>query len=233
MTIAAERAIDGLDRLIDRIMLILFLLIFLIGCYFVSDVGYVFYNASLGYIHIQKPTAEETSITLADLSDEAIAWLTLDDTKIDYPIMHCEDNNKYLNMGADGEYNMAGAIFMDSRNDGSFEEEYTIIYGHHMSNDYMFGALDHFEEPKYFETHTTGTILTRDDRELKLNIFAFAILDARDEEVFTPGYENNIHDYIRNHAVLYRENNGGRVVALTTCREPGVTTRTLLFCEII
>lgn len=233
MAKVAEKTLDFIDRIIDFIILLAFLIVFLVGIYIVADVSYVFYHATAGSVHIQRPTIEEAALTLSDLSDEAIAWLTLDDTKIDYPIMHGDDNAKYLNLDPQGNYNLAGSIFMDSRNDGTFNEPYTLIYGHHMSNDYMFGALDHYEQEDYFDKHRTGTIMTGDGRELHLNIFAFAVLDAHDEEVFTPGYAYDIHEYIRTNAKIYRENNGGRIVALTTCREPGMTTRSLVFCEII
>lgn len=232
--VTLEKVVDGIDRIIDKVILITFLLIFLIGCYIVADVSYVFYNAAAGGMRVKRPTTvEEVSLTLEDLSEEAIAWITLDDTKIDYPIMHCDNNTKYLNIGAEGKYSLAGAIFMDFRNNSDFSDPYTIIYGHHMANDYMFGALDHFEDAEYFDKHSMGRIRTRTGEELELNILAFGILDAGDERVFTPNYDEDLHGYISSHAKNIRDSVGGRIVALTTCREPGMTTRSLLFCEII
>ena len=33
-----------------------------------------------------------------------VAWLTVDDTNIDYPVMQGEDNNEYLNKDPFGDY---------------------------------------------------------------------------------------------------------------------------------
>lgn len=42
-----------------------------------------------------------------------VAWLTIDDTKIDYPVMQGKDNTEYLNKDPYGDYALAGSIFLD------------------------------------------------------------------------------------------------------------------------
>ncbi|MCR5572999.1 MAG: hypothetical protein K6F57_04495 [Candidatus Saccharibacteria bacterium] len=50
-------------------------------------------------------------------NDDIVAWLTLDDTLIDYPIAQSKDNAKYLTVDYKGEHSIAGNPFVDHRND--------------------------------------------------------------------------------------------------------------------
>ena len=227
----AEKAIRFVDDTIDRVIMILFILIFLIGCWFVADAGYVYYSASAGGIrgHQQKQEVQEI---IKELSPDYVAWLKIDNSKIDYPVMQADDNSKYLNTDPYGDYSIAGSIFVDFRNAGDFSDYYTITYGHHMTNDYMFGALDHFEEKKYFDEHRTGT-LTINGVERPINIFAFAVMQATEQEIFNPDYATNVLNYLDRRATIYYQPGDGNIVLLSTCRDPGLTTRTLVFAEIL
>lgn len=227
----AEKVIGFVDDLIDWILIILFALVFLIGCYFVADTTYVFYNVSTGGIK-GRQQHQDVQEVIREMSDEVVAWLKIDDTNIDYPVMQASDNTKYLNTDPYGDYSLAGSIFADSRNASDFSDYYTILYGHHMAHDYMFGALDHFEDPKYFDQHRNGTI-TINGVEHKLNIFAFAVMDATDQEVFNPDYANNVLNYVQRRSTIYYPPGSGNILLLSTCRDPGLTTRTLVFAEII
>ena len=227
----AEKAIGFVDDMIDRFLVLLFSLVFLIGCYFVADTTYVFYSASTGGVK-GRQQHQDVQEVIKEMSDEVVAWLTIDGTKIDYPVMQASDNSKYLNTDPYGDYSLAGSIFLDCRNAGDFSDYYSILYGHHMTNDYMFGALDHFEDQKYFDQHRVGS-LTINGVKYKLNIFAFAVMQATEQEVFNPEYGNNVLNYLERRATIYYPPSGGNIVLLSTCRDPGLTTRTLVFAEII
>lgn len=104
-----------------------------------------------------KPAAGNTE-ALRELSDDAVAWLTVDNTRIDYPVMQGKTNEEYLNKDPYGEFSLSGSIFLDSRNDKSFGDEYSLIYGHHMEYEAMFGALDGYAGKAFFDAHKTGTL---------------------------------------------------------------------------
>ncbi|MBR1845920.1 MAG: class B sortase, partial [Oscillospiraceae bacterium] len=63
--------------------------------------------------------------------------------------MQGETNGKYLNTDPYGEYSLSGSIFLDSRNAGDFSDSYSLVYGHHMADGMMFGALDAFFDEGY------------------------------------------------------------------------------------
>ena len=87
-------------------------------------------------------TAEEQGPSFAELlrvNQDVKAWLTLDHTQIDYPVLQGEDNFAYINTDVYGNFALAGSIFIDSRCDPSFADPYTLLHGHHMENSRMFG----------------------------------------------------------------------------------------------
>ena len=135
----------------------------LIGLYFIYDTVYVFYNASNGrqlFGFLRQVNQQNKEYT-----KDYIAWLTVDDTPIDYPIMQGITNTTYLNRDPYGDYSLSGSIFLDTRNNKDFSDSYNLLYGHHMANDFMFGALDAFEDEKYYQEHQTGSITLKEDRK--------------------------------------------------------------------
>ena len=221
-----------IDDILDRVLLTVFILVTLIGAWFTLDSAYVFYSAAGNTILPARLNLGETESALKELSSDAVAWLHIDGTNIDYPVMQGEDNSEYLNKDPYGEYTLSGSIFLDCRNDGAFNDHYSILYGHHMSHNYMFGALDQFEKESFFNSHQSGT-LTYGGNEYELNIFSFDIFDAMDMNIFEPGYHTgDLYQYIVDRAKFSREHGNGRILALSTCREPGDTARTVVCCEI-
>lgn len=87
------------------------------------------------------------------MNSEFTGWITIAETVIDYPIVRGSDNKFYLNRDIYKNSSDAGAIFMDYRNIGQFNDQHTIIYGHYMKNGTMFGGLHEYKEETYFNTH--------------------------------------------------------------------------------
>ena len=221
------------DDLTDNLIILVFVVIFLTGVYFVADSTYVFLDASLDLIRARQAEVDSVEEVLGELTEDAVAWISIDGTSIDYPIMHCDNNEKYLNLNPYGEYSLAGSIFLDFRNYGDFSDPYMLLYGHHMTHGYMFGALDQFENEEFFNTHTRG-VLTYNGREYELYIFAFAVFDAMDEHIFDPTFDpEGTREYIEDRIIYHRTPTGYPILALSTCRDPGDTSRTLVFTEVI
>ncbi len=83
---------------------------------------------------------------LKEINDEVIGWIYIKDVDISYPIVQGEDNDYYLHRTFRKTYNFAGSIFMDYENASDFSDPNTILYGHNMKNDSMFGKLDELVE---------------------------------------------------------------------------------------
>ena len=146
--IKTRKVIVSIDRNIDRALTVLFLIILALGAYFIYDSWYVFNHSALDRIPGYVWNGPET---LAELPEEAIAWIEIDDTPISSPIMQGKTNKDYLNKNPYGEYSLSGSIFLDYRNSKYFTDEYSVLYGHHMSGGYMFGILDEYMDEKFFD----------------------------------------------------------------------------------
>lgn len=84
------------------------------------------------------------------INPDIVGWISMDGTKIDYPVLQSTDNEFYLNHNYKKEHSKAGSIFMDYRNQTGSLDRHTIIYGHQMKDDSMFGQLESFLEKDFF-----------------------------------------------------------------------------------
>lgn len=119
----------------------------------------------------EEPTETEESLSdtiplavdfavLQSENPDIVAWIYCEDTPINYPVAQGEDNQYYLHRLTDGSYNSSGTIFMDFRNAADFSDHNTLVYGHNMTNDSMFGTLVDYKSQDYFEEHPQLWILT-------------------------------------------------------------------------
>ena len=90
---------------------------------------------------------------LMAMNGDMKAWLKIDGTVIDYPVMQTtrEDGEYYLHRDFDEEYSYAGCLFVGKYCDP--DTDIFIIYGHNMNNGSMFGDLDKYADADYAEKH--------------------------------------------------------------------------------
>lgn len=190
---------------------------------------------------------------LRAINPDVCAWLTLDETKIDYPIVQGTTNFTYLNTDVYGNFSMAGSIFADSRNDRNFRDHYTLVHGHHMSERRMFGDLDLYKDKTFFDTNKTG-ILILEDRTYQLRTFACLLVESSDPYIFVPEQwqDKNMEtlfayseDYALNWdkktierliAEKVAAKEGGKhpqILSLATCSGESEAARTILLAEMI
>lgn len=97
---------------------------------------------------------------LAKVNSDIVAWIYLEDSKINYPVVQGSDNDTYLKTKFDGSYGGAGTIFADYRINQPFEEFYTMLYGHHMRDGSMFAVLKHYKDSDYVKKHGRLEVIT-------------------------------------------------------------------------
>ena len=97
---------------------------------------------------------------LESINSDCVAWIRIDGTAIDYPVVQGYDNSFYLKHLFDGEWNGAGCIFLDSRVEPDLSDRHSVLYGHHMKNGTMFSDIAKYKDQTYYENHATGMILT-------------------------------------------------------------------------
>jgi len=168
-------------------------------------------------------TVNQSIINLQKRYPDTLGWLTISNTKIDYPFVIYKDNDYYLHRDMNGKYASAGTIFMDYRCDENFTSQNTIIYGHHMKNGSVFGTLKNFNSHAFFEENTSGKIHLP-HKVLELEIFAFIVMKSDDKQIYKIEFAENEKtdylEYIRKSARHYRDIKicpNDNIVTLSTC----------------
>ena len=229
-----KRIIRILDKTLDTAILLVCLLLLFIGAYSMLDELWLYENAADRSALMYKPEIDRPLEENNRISKNHIAWLTIDDTEIDYPIMQGEDNYEYLNKDPYGEFSLSGSIFLDSRNSPDFTDPYSVIYGHHMERGVMFGSLDMFKDRSYFDEHTTG-LLTTGDTVYNITLFAVTSAEATDSTLFDPQGRTmlEVTDFLKENATIYNEpEEDRRIIALSTCAGDTYYERLLVFGTI-
>lgn len=233
-----KKAIRFLDNMIDKGLLILCILVFLMGSYALYDSYRVYTDAVDNDILKFKPGYDNEGEELdKQIEGFMAAWITMNGSDIDYPVMQGEDNSEYLSKDPFGEYSLAGSIFLDARNNPAFMDDYSLIYGHHMEHGMMFGALDAWLSKEYCDEHRDGELIVG-DTTYKLRVFAVVESEATRKELFSPTEvgKETILTYIQNHArILYEEDvpDSEQIVALSTCKFPDTAERTIVVCKLL
>ena len=175
---------------------------------------------------------------LLAINPDVCAWITMDGTKIDYPVVHGETNLTYINTDVYGDFSLAGSIYQDSRCDASFHDKYTLLYGHHMANHNMFGDLDLYKEEEFFNENRTG-VLILPDRGYDLKIYAYLLEVASEDMIFEVAQRNedisSLHNFVEKNAIYLHKDTfeeakkaNTQILALTTCSSEFTDARTII-----
>ena len=161
---------------------------------------------------------------LQEYNPDIIAWIRIPGTVIDYPVLQGPDNNKYLRHTPDGEYNIAGSIFLEFSNSPVFSDNHSIIYGHHFRGSYrpMFTQLVDYKSRDFFDSHPAAELYTPAGKYI-IRFFSCYVTKLGDNAWRTQLDEAAFSDWIRSVSskalydtgVLPTEND--RVVTLSTC----------------
>lgn len=157
----------------------------------------------------EEPLPEEAA-ALADIRLEAlrevnkdvIGWIEIPGTEVSYPLLKGEDNQYYLSHDWQKEENNAGSIFLESQCSPDLTGFHTIVYGHRMRNETMFGSLKYYKDPKYWREHPS-VYLVVDSGIYRYDIFSaweaglkdivyYLDLTDREEEFIRTCLENSV-----------------------------------------
>lgn len=86
-------------------------------------------------------------------NSDMVGWLSIEDMKIDYPVMQCEDDEYYLHHDFEGKDSKYGCLYVRERADLENGTNF-VIYGHNMKDGSMFGDLDLYREEDFYREHS-------------------------------------------------------------------------------
>jgi len=178
---------------------------------------------------------------LKKINNDIVAWIEIEGTNVNYPIVQGKDNSFYLNHNFERKYNSLGSIFMDYSAVYDFSDKNTFIYGHNTKNGSMFGDLKKYKDEVFFKEHPFYFIYTP-DTTYKILIFSVYIDDAKSDsykQLFeTSDDYNNYIDLITKKSIYKTDieinKAQDRIITLYTCNsDRGVKTDRLFIHGLI
>ncbi|MCU6761101.1 sortase%2C SrtB family [uncultured Roseburia sp.] len=240
MKVLGKRAVLAADAAVNTAAMAVCLIFAAYAAYVFWDTRTLYQKADSVVYESYKPQADADSFSeLKAVNPEVFGWLTVYGTEIDYPLTQADNNSKYVNTDAKGAYSLSGSLFLDCNNASDFSDFNSIIYGHHMQEDTMFGELDKFAEEDFFEEHQYGSLYF-DGADHGIEIFAFFYADAYDSVVYNTGItkksdRQSFLDRLKEQAEQYRETgvtSQDHIVLLSTCTSDDTNGRILLAARI-
>lgn len=114
---------------------------------------------------------------LQKVNADIYAWLQITGTNIAQPIVqHPTDDSYYLKYTIDGVRWGDGAIYTELCNAKDFSDINTVLYGHNMTDDTMFGGLSAYLAPDYLAQHRELVVYTPTQKRT-YRIFAAVVYD--------------------------------------------------------
>lgn len=119
------------------------------------------------------PVIHSGLLALHEKNPDCVAWITIEGTVIDYPVMYRPgQKNYYLHRDFNGKHVSAGALFIAENCDPD-DSDNVIIYGHHMNSGKMFAALNQYKKQSFYEEHKRIVYETLHGAETFEIMFAF------------------------------------------------------------
>lgn len=100
--------------------------------------------------YIKLPLINVDFTELTKKNSDTVAFLKVNGTNINYPVVQTKDNDYYLTHSYDKSYNEAGWVFMDYRNNINELNQNTVIYAHGRWDTTMFGSLKNIFKNKWY-----------------------------------------------------------------------------------
>lgn len=172
---------------------------------------------------------EADSIDISKLYEQnkdIIAWIKINDSNINYPIMQTKNNpNFYLRRNFYKNYSYYGTPYMAEQCNINTSDN-LIIYGHHIRNNKMFGELEDYRNKEYYENHKNIELYTLDGKKDYEIVYVFKTIankgfdyyhyiDFKDESEFTTF--NNKCKELAFFNIQIQCKYGDKFITLSTC----------------
>lgn len=168
---------------------------------------------------------------LREVNPDVVGWICIPGTKISYPLVQADDNEYYLDQTWKRARSSVGAIFLECQVSPDLTDFNTIIYGHRMKNNTMFGRLKEYIRGDLYEQAPAVYIAT-DGGVNRYDIFAAYEADVS-WLLYVPGVsareeKEEILRCAAEHSVIdtgISPSPDDRILSLITCTGRGYSSR--------
>ena len=158
-------------------------------------------------------------------NSDVVAYIKVNNTNIEYPIVKTSNNNFYLNHSFDKSKNSRGWIFADYKNKFDNTDKNIVIYGHNMRDESMFGSLKNILNEEWYNNaeNKNITFLTEKGNYIYK---VFSIYKIESEDYYIKTNFKNDEDYekflntIKNRSIKNFDINlniNDKIITLSTC----------------
>ena len=156
---------------------------------------------------------------------DTVGYLSVNNTKINYPVVQASTNSYYLNRDFNKRKNSMGWIFMDYRNNAKDLDKNTIIYGHNIKQGIMFGTLKYALNSSWYKKESNQVItFNTPTKNMKWRIFSIYRIPATEDYLKTE-FENDEEymeflNMLKNRSINnfnVELNESSKILTLSTC----------------
>lgn len=215
------------------VVIVLLLAIFLSSSFYVLNYFLNSKKESKQYTELKNQITEQTEEipvnqyqSLYDINTDLVGWLTIDNTRIDYPVVKSQEDNYYLKHNFYKEYSDFGCPYTQ----GDMDADNIIIYGHNMDDGSMFSDLTKYKSEKFYlnNQYITFNTLYENRTYQIISVFKESV-DPEENNVFyynrysNSDNEEQFNEFISNieHLSLYdieiEPRYGDSFLTLSTC----------------
>lgn len=231
--------------------IIIIILIICVGIFIYSSVDIIkhyFDNKKNNEINdiIQESIKDDNNDIIVDfnslkkMNSDTVAYLKLNNTKIDYAVVKSNDNDYYLKHNYNKKSSSAGWVFADYKNKFDGFDKNIVIYGHNMLNGSMFGTLKNTQKKEWYENEDNlKVLLVTEAGKNYYQVFSLYTVKKEDYYIKTDFKSNNSYkqfiNVIKNRSIKNFNidvNENDQILTLSTCSGNG-KNRTVLHAKKI
>ena len=129
-------------------------------------------------------------------NSDTVAWLKVNNTQIEYPIVKTTDNYFYLNHSFDKSINGAGWLFASYDNKFDGTDQNIVIFGHNRTGGPMFGTLKYILNQDWYNNEENRKIIfNTPDEDAIYEVFSIYTVEVEDYYITTKFYTDYDFQY--------------------------------------
>ncbi len=131
---------------------------------------------------------------LLKVNKDTKAWIKINNTSIDNPVVQTSDNDYYLNYNFNSSQSRYGTLFFDYRDviSESGNSKNLVIYGHNMKDGSMFAGLLNYKNLNFYKQNPTFELTTLYEKS-EYQVFSVFLINSKAHH--DNGY---IYNFLRN-----------------------------------
>ena len=163
---------------------------------------------------------------LRKVNGDVKAWIIVDGTNINYPVVQTNNNNYYLKHNINKKKTSNGWPFIDYRNNSSMSDDNTIFYGHNLLNKTAFGSISNLFNKSWVNNSSHKILVLTDSKLYTYEIFSIYYSDPTSYYLQTKFYTTtskfNFFSSLKQKSIVdlpatISEND--KIITLSTCTD--------------